>query len=97
MGGAQRYPSIAVREVDGFREGLNPSYALESGCRSQRGKNWSTLGDTLVVRRRVHDQDRYAGIDVGPFRRIVGPLFVLLYGGTPRLVPAFAYLRGKLF
>jgi hypothetical protein len=28
MGGAQRYPSIAVREVDGFREGLNPSYAL---------------------------------------------------------------------
>jgi hypothetical protein len=28
MGGAQRYPSIAVREVDGFREGLNPSYEL---------------------------------------------------------------------
>jgi hypothetical protein len=28
MGGAQRYPSIAVREVDGFREGLNPSTAL---------------------------------------------------------------------
>jgi hypothetical protein len=28
MGGAQRYPSIVVREVDGFREGLNPSYAL---------------------------------------------------------------------
>jgi hemolysin D len=28
MGGAQRYPSIAVREGDGFREGLNPSYAL---------------------------------------------------------------------
>jgi glutathione S-transferase len=28
MGGAQRYPSIAVGEVDGFREGLNPSYAL---------------------------------------------------------------------
>jgi hypothetical protein len=27
MGGAQRYLSIAVREVDGFREGLNPSYA----------------------------------------------------------------------
>jgi predicted choloylglycine hydrolase len=25
MGGAQRYPSISVREVDGFREGLNPS------------------------------------------------------------------------
>jgi hypothetical protein len=30
MGGAQRYPSIAVREVDGFREGLNPSYALSA-------------------------------------------------------------------
>jgi hypothetical protein len=25
MDGAQRFPSIAVREVDGFREGLNPS------------------------------------------------------------------------
>jgi hypothetical protein len=25
MGGAQRYPSTAVGEDDGFREGLNPS------------------------------------------------------------------------
>jgi hypothetical protein len=28
MGGAKRYPSIAVCEDDGFREGLNPSYGL---------------------------------------------------------------------
>jgi predicted TIM-barrel fold metal-dependent hydrolase len=28
MGGAKRYPSITVHEVDGFREGLNPSYGL---------------------------------------------------------------------
>jgi hypothetical protein len=28
MAGAQRYPSIAVREVDGFREEFNPSYDL---------------------------------------------------------------------
>jgi hypothetical protein len=28
MGGAKRYPSIAVCEDDGFREELNPSYAL---------------------------------------------------------------------
>jgi hypothetical protein len=27
MGGAQRYPSIAIDEDDGFREGLNPSYS----------------------------------------------------------------------
>src|SRR6266403_346925 len=26
MGGAKRYPSVAVGEDDGFREGLNPSY-----------------------------------------------------------------------
>jgi hypothetical protein len=26
MGGAKRYPSIAIRGVDGFRKGLNPSY-----------------------------------------------------------------------
>jgi hypothetical protein len=30
MGGAKRYPSIAVCGEDGFREGLNPSYALAS-------------------------------------------------------------------
>ena len=30
MGGAQRYPSIAVCEDDGFREGLYPSYGLET-------------------------------------------------------------------
>ena len=30
MGGAQRYPSIAVCEDDGFREGLNPSYGLRA-------------------------------------------------------------------
>jgi hypothetical protein len=28
MGGAKRYPSIAACEGDGFREALNPSYAL---------------------------------------------------------------------
>jgi hypothetical protein len=28
MGGAKRYPSTAVCEDDGFREGLNPSYLL---------------------------------------------------------------------
>jgi hypothetical protein len=28
MGGAERSPSIAVCEDDGFREELNPSYAL---------------------------------------------------------------------
>ena len=29
MGGAKRYPSIAVDEDDGFREGLNPSYRTD--------------------------------------------------------------------
>src|SRR5450432_142743 len=28
MGGAKRYPSIAFRRDDGFREELNPSYRL---------------------------------------------------------------------
>jgi hypothetical protein len=26
----QRYPSISYRDVDGFREGLNPSYGLRA-------------------------------------------------------------------
>jgi hypothetical protein len=30
MGGAKRYPSLPVCEDDGFRDGLNPSYALTS-------------------------------------------------------------------
>jgi hypothetical protein len=29
MGGAKRYPSIAICGDDGFREGLNPSYELK--------------------------------------------------------------------
>ena len=38
MGGAkaQRYPSIAVHEVDGFREGLNPSELRSGSCASHR-------------------------------------------------------------
>src|ERR1700722_8475824 len=30
MGGAKRYPSTAICEDDGFREGLNPSLRLRS-------------------------------------------------------------------
>ena len=37
MGGAKRYPSVAVGEDDGFREGLNPSYrTTQTRLRVQR-------------------------------------------------------------
>src|SRR5713226_5947541 len=36
MGGAKRYPSIAICEGDGFREGLNPSYARRPSLRAKR-------------------------------------------------------------
>jgi hypothetical protein len=38
MGGAKRYPSIAVCEGDGFREGLNASYELQ-GFGGSLGQN----------------------------------------------------------
>ena len=34
MGGAKRYLSIAVNGADGFREGLNPSYALDDSIKA---------------------------------------------------------------
>src|ERR1700730_1455725 len=37
MGGAKRYPSIAIGEYDGFREGLNPSYGQEAKARRMGG------------------------------------------------------------
>jgi hypothetical protein len=47
MGGAQRYPSIAVREVDGFLEGLNPRAALDISpsrcCRASLNVNVNML------------------------------------------------------
>jgi hypothetical protein len=45
MGGAQRYPSIAVGEVDGFREGLNPSYALRCSLAEMAHKRTSAHAD----------------------------------------------------
>ena len=37
MGGAKRYPSIAIGEYDVFREGLNPSYGQEAKARRMGG------------------------------------------------------------
>jgi hypothetical protein len=46
MGGAKRYPSIAFCEDDGFREELNPSYALlQSAARIEAEGVIRHLGD----------------------------------------------------
>jgi hypothetical protein len=48
MGGAQRYPSIAVCEDDGFREGLHPSYGLEHARRISMGTLRRERSDKLA-------------------------------------------------
>ena len=49
MGGAKRYPSIAVYDPDGFREGLNPSYGLYTN---------GVLMPVRLVEQTATDQDK---------------------------------------
>ena len=63
MGGAKRYPSIAVHGVDGFRKGLNPSYVLMEP-KGARVKLPSDLAGITTIRYRFETKD--TAVQMGP-------------------------------
>ena len=54
MGGAKRYPSIAIHGVDGFRKRLNPFYELKRVARSHHEAGQEHLTDRKTTIAKTH-------------------------------------------